>query len=553
MNGPYRESSGSGAGKPPEELLRLQTTTDLLGLAPRSSGEVFAVLELEGLGKRLEVARARFSVMFVLDTSGSMSGEPLLQVCDSVTKLADLLEPTDSAGVVAFSDNPSEVMALTPLSPSAKAGFRRRVHALTSEGSTRISAGVAAGRALLPPRKDGERQLLLVLTDGQPTDGTTAASFAELARGFRPDVSVVALGYGPKHNAELLRAFADGGGGQYWYIADPAQANMEFARAIGSQGDVVVDGVQLVLAPGPGVEVLEVLGEPRLRFGADGARVSLPDLREGEKRTCVVKLQVQAPREPSRFLVLGITVEHRQAGLAQVRKLQSELTVDITHRQDGLLHVAARVQVLLARAELLRRQARVLCDQQRYDAAAVLLRKMIAELEGVPGYVKLDGGPLSEAVEQLIDEAVVCEQRPSVTAYNEFRAGTLGVDVAQGSKHHADRKTTSALGRSTISSMLDCDVEGVVVIELPGGQLQRVMLAPELSVGRSPGNDVSLALASVARRHCRVVCRHGKVFVYDLGSSNGTLVNGQRVTNAEVQPSDVIQLGDAKLQVLRVK
>ncbi len=552
MTGPYREPAGGGGSKPPE-LLQLDAASELRGVAPGSVTELCVVLTLVARGTPLEVARARFSVMFVLDTSGSMRGEPLHQVCDSVAKLVDLLEPSDRAGVVAFSDNPSEVAPLSELTPPAKASLKRRVHALTSTGSTGISAGVSEGRRRLPPRREGERQLLLVLTDGQPTDGTTAQTFSELARTFRPDVSVVGLGYGPSHNAELLRAFADGGAGQYWYIADPARANVEFARAIGSQGDVVVDGAQLVLAPGDHVEVLEVLGEPRLRFGAGGVRVDLPDLRDGERRSVVVRLQVRAPREPGRLRLLDMVVEHREAGLSKVHKVATELSIDVTRRTDGLIDVAARTVVLLAGAEKARKEARSLCDQQRFDAAAVLLRAKIAELEALPGYQKLDGSELSEAVEQLIDEVVVCEQRPNVTQYNEFRAMALGVDVAQGTKHHADRKAQREFGKSTISAMIDREVEGQVIIELPDGSVRNHPLASELTIGRTPGNDIVLKMELVTRRHAQLLCRLGKVFVIDLGSTNGTRVNGKNVNNMEIGPGDVVQIGDAKLRIERRK
>lgn len=551
MTGPYREPAGGGVKS--TELLKLEAASELRGVAPGSITELCAVLTLVARGAPLDVARARFSVMFVLDTSGSMRGEPLHQVCDSVTKLVDLLEPSDRAGVVAFSDNPSEVAPLAELTAAAKASLKRRVHALTSDGSTGISAGVSEGRRHLPPRQDGERQLLLVLTDGQPTDGTTAQTFAELARSFRPDVSVVGLGYGPSHNAELLRAFADGGAGQYWYIADPAQANVEFARAIGSQGDVVVDGVQLVLAPGEHVEVLEVLGEPRLRFGAGGVRVELPDLRDGEKRSVVVRLQVRAPRELGKLRLLELVAEHREAGQAKVRKVGCELSLDVTRQTEGLLDAAARTVVLLASAEKVRKEARALCDQQRFDAAAVLLRAKIAELEALPGYQKLDGSELSEAVEQLVDDAVMCERRPTATAYNEYRSSSFGVDVAQGATHQSDREARSALSKRTMSAVLDQDIAGEVLIELPGGVVRKLPLASELTIGRTPNNDLVLELGSVSKRHARIQCRFGKVAVVDLGSSNGIQVNGQQVRAAEVGPGDVVQIGDAKLRIVRTK
>lgn len=549
MFGPFR-GAGRRSASTPRQLLALRAVSDLTAVAPGSTTELFAVLELVAAGDPLDASRAQLSVVFVLDTSGSMLGEPLAQVCDSVSKLADLLAPTDRAGVIAFSDHPSEVAPLAPLSDSARAGLRRRLHALKADGHTGLTAGVGAGRALLGPRAEGERQVLVVLTDGQPTDGTTAITFAELARSFRPDVAVAALGYGVRHNAELLRAFAEGGGGQYWYIPDPAQANVEFARAVGSQGDVVVDGVQLVLVPGVDVEVLEVLGEPKLRFGADGARIALPDLRDGERRTAVVRLQVRAPREAGRLCALEVKVEHRRAGSSRPLVVRGEVALEVSHRQHALVEPAARAQVLLARAELVRRQARAQCDLNRYDAAAVLLRAMIAELEAAPGYAKLDGSPLSEAVEQLIDEAVMCERKPNATEYNEFRAATLGVNVAQGGVHVADRKPTSKLGMSTMSSMLDDSLTGEVIIEMPGHPVQRVALKPDMTVGRTPGNDILVPLGSVGKRHMRILCRLGKVLVADLGSSNGVQVNGVEVKLKALEPGDVIQLGDAKLRVV---
>lgn len=551
MTGPYREAAGGGIK--PAELLQLAAASELRGVAPGSVTELCAVVTLVASGTPLEASRARFSVVFVLDTSGSMRGEPLHQVCDSVAKLVDLLEPRDRAGVVAFSDNPSEVAPLSELTLPAKASLKRRVHALTATGSTGITAGVAEGRRQLPPRRDGERQLLLVLTDGQPTDGTTAQTFAELARSFRPDVSVVGLGYGPNHNAELLRAFADGGAGQYWYIADPAQANVEFARAIGSQGDVVVDGVQLVLAPGEHVEVLEVLGEPRLRFGADGVRVALPDLRDGEKRAVVVRLKVRAPRELGRLRLLELLVEHRHAGETQVRKVAQTLAIDVTRQTEGLLDAATRTVVLLANAEKARKEARALCDQQRFDAAAVILRAQIAELEALPGYQKLDGSELSEAVEQLVDDAVVCERKPSATAYNEYRSNTLGVDLSQGTRYPSDFPVASSRSKRTMSAVLDSDVDGEVTIEVPGSRIQMRPLAPELTIGRTAQNDIVLELRSVSKRHARLQCRFGKVLVVDLGSSNGTYVNGTTVRIREVGPHDVVQIGEAKLRIRRTK
>lgn len=80
---------------------------------------------------------------------------------------------------------------------------------------------------------------------------------------------------------------------------------------------------------------------------------------------------------------------------------------------------------------------------------------------------------------------------------------------------------------------------------------ERFELKPEqLIAGRSRNCDVSVKDPSVSRRHAHLTPRGGKILVQDLGSSNGTFVNGERVEGtAELAGGDVLALGDAELQV----
>lgn len=73
--------------------------------------------------------------------------------------------------------------------------------------------------------------------------------------------------------------------------------------------------------------------------------------------------------------------------------------------------------------------------------------------------------------------------------------------------------------------------------------LQSPLDKDAMSIGRLPGNSIVINDPDISRRHCVIERDGGAYNIYDLGSRNGTLVNGQRVQRTELQPGDVITLG----------
>jgi hypothetical protein len=71
----------------------------------------------------------------------------------------------------------------------------------------------------------------------------------------------------------------------------------------------------------------------------------------------------------------------------------------------------------------------------------------------------------------------------------------------------------------------------------------------ELLLGRHHGCDVRLADASVSRRHAQLRFRDGRWILQDLGSTNGTRVNGVPVGRCELRPGDAIEVGSMRLRV----
>ena len=74
----------------------------------------------------------------------------------------------------------------------------------------------------------------------------------------------------------------------------------------------------------------------------------------------------------------------------------------------------------------------------------------------------------------------------------------------------------------------------------------------EIVLGRSSECGVLLDSETVSRKHARVSIREGSVFIEDLGSRNGTFVNGKQVVEkVQIKPGDAVQFGDVRFELFQ--
>jgi ABC transport system ATP-binding/permease protein len=82
-----------------------------------------------------------------------------------------------------------------------------------------------------------------------------------------------------------------------------------------------------------------------------------------------------------------------------------------------------------------------------------------------------------------------------------------------------------------------------VTFRLPPGSVK--------TIGRSPGAEFIVEAALVSRLHCQLIATADSLQVKDLGSTNGTFVNGKRVKTAELHDGDKLSVGRLELIVSR--
>ena len=88
-------------------------------------------------------------------------------------------------------------------------------------------------------------------------------------------------------------------------------------------------------------------------------------------------------------------------------------------------------------------------------------------------------------------------------------------------------------------------MQAVLVMFRSDGERRSFSITRSITViGRREDCDLRIPLGDVSRKHCRVVLEDDTLRLEDLGSSNGTYLNGQRVEkDAMLQPGDSVQVG----------
>jgi predicted component of type VI protein secretion system len=84
----------------------------------------------------------------------------------------------------------------------------------------------------------------------------------------------------------------------------------------------------------------------------------------------------------------------------------------------------------------------------------------------------------------------------------------------------------------------------VMVMFRPDGQRRSFSVTRDMTViGRREDCDLRIPLGDVSRKHCRLILDGDTIKVEDLGSSNGTYRNGERVQQTELTSGDTLQIG----------
>lgn len=115
----------------------------------------------------------------------------------------------------------------------------------------------------------------------------------------------------------------------------------------------------------------------------------------------------------------------------------------------------------------------------------------------------------------------------------------------QSTEHISRRSIQQALEASASSSDTTAPIRHAFLVLDKGGKSIHypLKLLDNTSIGRSERNDIVIADAGISGTHCRVEHRPNGFRAFDLGSTNGTYINGTRIDKATMEHGDRIRLG----------
>ena len=283
---------------------RLSLLASHLALKANAASHLDLVIRLSAPAAKTQAKRPSISLALVIDSSGSMAGAPLAHAKAAAAHLVRRLAPGDQACVVTYGQVIS-VLAEPMDAVAGQAQLLAAIDGIQSAGGTPLRAGWLLGaQALAPTVSRFALSRVLLLSDGQATDGSVAAVLAEEARELAASgITTSTYGLGFSFNETLMTQLAQGGQGQAFY-AESAEAlvpyfESEFQMLASTTGKQVQARVSATVA-GQEVEVqrldtlapAHLLPLPALVAGADawvGMRVPVPAL----KAASTVEVQVE--------------------------------------------------------------------------------------------------------------------------------------------------------------------------------------------------------------------------------------------------------------------
>ncbi len=254
---------------------------------------------------------------FILDTSGSMSGDRIDGVKQAIATAIAMLDESTQFFVVAFSAMAEEVVSLRPATPENKREAVLRLHKVRAVGGTAMSTGLRKARELFEREPNAIRQAVF-LTDGKNESEHASEVNAELAQ-CRGQFDCDCWGVGTDWRVGEVQQIASALLGKASLIPDAKGIEAAFRAAMTKASSKAIKDVRLRLWSPQGARLVFFKQvNPQIEDLTSRARPLSPQVQEyftgawaaGETREYHVQVEVPASQVGAEMLVVRPSVAY---------------------------------------------------------------------------------------------------------------------------------------------------------------------------------------------------------------------------------------------------
>ena len=223
--------------------------------------------------------RPSMHVVVVLDTSGSMLGEPMEYLQEGMLRMLDALQEDDTVSLVTYGTDSSLVLDHVGLGD--RIALEKAITGLIAAGKTNLFAGLFDGyvQADRYAQADVETRVIL-LSDGQPNEGITQvdAARALVLQHAREGTGLTTIGVGKDFGVDLMRGLSEVGAGSFYFLEDPKAMVEVFEDEVTTFLAPIATDVHLEAVVGVDYLLGEAYGTRGFQISGQGGGVDIPVL-----------------------------------------------------------------------------------------------------------------------------------------------------------------------------------------------------------------------------------------------------------------------------------
>ena len=230
------------------------------------------IINLNSLQPSEDEKKCNADLICVIDISGSMDGEKINLVKESLKILVEMMDKNDRLALVLF-DNDAEIyFNLEYMSDQIKKDLIKKIELIDARGGTNILSGLEKAVQILKNEKEktsGNRvSSVILLSDGCDNycnDLQLAESLKKLTKGLKLSFTLNTFGYGYDHDPKIMNKLANIRDGSFFLVEDYKKVGEYFVTVLGGCVSVISKSANLsVNLLNKNCKIVKIFGEDNL-------------------------------------------------------------------------------------------------------------------------------------------------------------------------------------------------------------------------------------------------------------------------------------------------